>query len=232
MVKWEFLLDWALLRFLLGGLGLTLAVAAGAILLSTLLGTGLALLRLSARPVLRLPAIVYIEVVRSLPSFLVVIYAFFAAGRLGLELSVSTSVIVGLSLYAASLSAEIIRAGILSIERGQIEAAHAAGLASRQTFVHIVLPQAIRRMAPALASQFVTLTKSTSYGAVIGLHEVLRRGVIIYSRYFNPVEVLAVIGVTYFLLCTGLSGLVALLERQPDARARAAPRVPRREELD
>jgi putative glutamine transport system permease protein len=229
MARWEFLLDAALLRFLLGGLGLTLRVAAEAILLSTLLGTGLALLRLSSRPVLRLPALAYIEVVRSLPSFLVVVYAFFAAGRLGLELSVPTSVVVGLSLYAASLNAEIIRAGILSIERGQLEAAHASGLTPRQTFVHIVLPQAIRRMAPALASQFVTLTKSTSYGAVIGLHEILRRGVIIYSRYFNPVEVLAVIGFTYFLLCTGLSGLVALLERQPAVRPPAAAR---RQELD
>jgi len=162
-----------------------------------------------------MPALVYVEVARSLPSFLVIVYVFFAAGRLGLGLSVPVSVILGLSLYAAALTAEIVRAGILSIERGQIEAARALGLGSTQIFMAIVAPQASRRMAPALASQFVTLTKSTSYGAVIGLHEFLRRGVIIYSRNFNPVEVLLVVGVAYFLVCTGLSALVALMERAP-----------------
>jgi His/Glu/Gln/Arg/opine family amino acid ABC transporter permease subunit len=218
VTPWGFLLDPALLRFLLGGLGLTLLVAVGAIVLGTALGTGLALLRLSPRPAVRLPALAYIEIVRSLPSFLVVVYVFFAAARLGLELSVPASVILGLALYAASGTAEIVRAGILSVERGQVEAARATGLSPRQAFVHVVVPQAARRMAPALASQFVTLTKSTSYGAVIGLHELLRRGVIVYSRYFNPVEVLLVVGVTYFVLCAGLSGLVGRLERAPEGR--------------
>lgn len=231
MGRWAFLADPDLVRFLLGGLALTLEVAAGAILISTVLGTGLALLRLSSHVALRLPALVYIEVVRSLPSFLVVVYTFFAFGRLGLELSVPVSVILGLSLYAASQTAEIIRAGVLSVERGQSEAAQASGLTARQTFLVIVLPQAVRRMAPALASQFVTLTKSTSYGAVIGLHEVLRRGVIIYSRYFNPVEVLLVVGVVYVLFCAGLSSAVARLEPRSGATPTAGAGA-RREELD
>jgi putative glutamine transport system permease protein len=224
--NWAFVLDPALLSFLLWGLSLTLGVALGAIVLSTILGTALALLRLAPWKIVRLPALVYVEVVRSLPSFLVIVYVFFAAGRLGLGLSVPTSVILGLSLYAAALTAEIVRAGILSIERGQLEAARALGLSSTQVFVTIVAPQAARRMAPALASQFVTLTKSTSYGAVIGLHELLRRGVIIYSRYFNPVEVLLVVGLVYFVLCTGLSSLVALLERGPAAGELTGRREP------
>ena len=218
MSRWAFLTDPALLSFLGWGLVVTLGVALGAIVVSTVLGTVLALLRLAPWAAVRLPALVYVEVVRSLPSFLVIVYVFFAAGRLGLGLSVPVSVILGLSLYAAALTAEIVRAGILSIERGQIEAARALGLGATQIFIAVVAPQAVRRMAPALASQFVTLTKSTSYGAVIGLHEFLRRGVIIYSRYFNPVEVLLVVGVAYFLVCTGLSSLIALMERAPDER--------------
>ena len=218
MSRWAFLTDPALLSFLAWGLVVTLGVAVGAIVVSTVLGTALALLRLAPWAAVRLPALVYVEVVRSLPSFLVIVYVFFAAGRLGLGLSVPVSVILGLSLYAAALTAEIVRAGILSIERGQIEAARALGLGATQIFITIVAPQAVRRMAPALASQFVTLTKSTSYGAVIGLHEFLRRGVIIYSRYFNPVEVLLVVGVAYFLVCTGLSALIARMERAPDER--------------
>lgn len=217
-MKWAFVTDPALLSFLLGGLGFTLGVAVGAIVLSTLFGTVLALARLSPWKLVRLPALLYVEVVRSLPSFLVIVYVFFGAGRLGLGLSTPASVVLGLAIYAAALNAEIIRAGILSIERGQVEAARALGLSGRQIFVTVVMPQAIRRMAPALASQFVTLTKSTSYGAVIGLHEFLRRGVIIYSRYFNPVEVLLFVGIVYFLVCTGLSSLVARMERTPDQR--------------
>lgn len=137
--------------------------------------------------------------------------------------------ILGLSLYASALTAEIVRAGILSIERGQLEAARARGLSSSQIFIAVVAPQAARRMAPALASQFVTLTKSTSYGAVIGRHEFLRRGVIVDSRYFNPVEVLLVVGLVYFVLCTGLSSLVARLERGPSAGELTTPRREPRE---
>jgi len=232
MSGWAFLSDPALLRFLVAGLGITLLVAAGAIVLSTVLGALLALLRLSPWRILRVPATVYVEVVRGLPSFLVIVYVFFGAGRLELGLSVPVAVILGLSLYGASLSAEIIRAGILSIERGQLDAARALGLRPVQCLVHVVLPQATRRMAPALASQFVTMTKSTAYGSVIGLNELLQRGVIIYSRYFNPAEVLFAIGLTYFALCTVLSIFVALLERTPYAQPGGRPKLEGRTGLE
>ena len=229
---WAFLSDPALVRFLLWGVGVTLAVAAGAVFGSTILGTILALLRLSPWRALRIPATAYVEIVRGLPSFLVIVYVFFAAGRLELGLSVPAAVILGLSLYGASLSAEIIRAGILSIERGQLDAARALGLSPFQCLAYVVAPQAIRRMAPALAGQFVTLTKSTAYGSVIGLNELLQRGVIIYSRYLNPAEILCVVGLTYFVLCSTLSSLVALLERAPGARSRAGPALKREHGLE
>jgi len=213
MSGWAFLGDPALVRFLAGGLGITLVVAAGAIVGSSLIGTLLALLRLSAWRIVRLPASAYVEIVRGLPSFLVIVYVFFAAGRLELGLSVAISVALGLSLYGAALSAEIIRAGILSIERGQWDAASALGLRPAQCLAYVVAPQAVRRMAPALASQFITLTKSTAYGATIGLNELLQRGVIIYSRYFNPAEVLCVVALSYLVLCSTLSALVARAER-------------------
>lgn len=229
---WAFLGDPALMRFLLGGVGVTLSVAAGAVVASTILGTVLALLRLSPWRVLRIPATAYVEIVRGLPSFLVIVYVFFAAGRLELGLSVPVAVVLGLSLYGASLSAEIIRAGILSIERGQLDAARALGLSTAQCLIYVVAPQAIRRMAPALAGQFVTLTKSTAYGSVIGLNELLQRGVIIYSRYLNPAEILCVVGLTYFALCSTLSSLVALLERAPDARSGGGPGLERQHGLE
>lgn len=188
---------------------------------SSAFGAVLALLRLSSWRVLRFPAGAYVEIVRGLPSFLVIVYVFFAAGRLEFGLSVPVSVMLGLALYGAAVSAEIIRAGILSIERGQWEAAKALGLRPGQCLTYVVLPQAIRRMAPALASQFITLTKSTAYGAAIGLNELLQRGVIIYSRYFNPAEVLCVVGLTYFALCSTLSAFVALAERSPHGRSLA-----------
>jgi len=222
MSGWEFLGDPALVQFLAGGLGITLLVAAGAIVGSSVIGALLALLRLSAWRILRLPATAYVEIVRGLPSFLVIVYVFFAAGRLDLGLSVPVSVMLSLSLYGAAVSAEIIRAGILSIERGQWEAARALGLRPAQCLAYVVMPQAARRMAPALASQFITLTKSTAYGTAIGLNELLQRGVIIYSRYFNPAEVLCVVALAYLVLCSTLSALVARAESAPQRRVLAA----------
>jgi His/Glu/Gln/Arg/opine family amino acid ABC transporter permease subunit len=215
-------LDPDIWRFLLEGLALTLQVAIAAILLSLLLGTVLALLRLSGLPPLAWPATAYVETVRSLPSFLVLVYVFFGVYRLGLELPTMLAVVLGLSVYHGAKEAEVVRAGILSIEKGQLEAARSLGLTYGQTLFEIVLPQAFRRMLPPLVSELILTIKNTSIGAVIGLNELLKRGIIIYQQYLNPIETLCVVAVLYWLLCYGLS----LVSRQLEAEA--AQRAERR----
>ncbi|HYC37037.1 MAG TPA: amino acid ABC transporter permease [Usitatibacter sp.] len=219
------LLDADILRFLAGGLGLTLAVALGTIVLSLLGGTVLAIGRLSSFRPVSLAAAGYIETIRSLPSFLVLIYVYFAVYRAALDLGTLGAVVLGLTVYHSAKTAEVVRAGIQSIDRGQVEAARSLGLGFMQTLWSIVLPQAFRRMLPPLVSELILCIKNTSIGSIVGLNELLRRGTIVYQQYFNPIETLALIALVYWGLCFGLSVLARRLEAtgaQQAERARLA----------
>jgi len=194
------------LRFLLGGLGMTLAVAALSIVLSFVLGLGLAFARLSKVALIRYPATAYIELMRALPVLLVIFFTYFALPQIGLRLSPFAAGVTAMSAFTASLVAEIIRAGILSVPPGLSEAAYAQGLTQAQTMRLIVLPIALRRMMPALVSQFITLLKDTSLTAVIGILELVRRGQIIYSGPpFQPIPVFILIALIYFAVNYTLS---------------------------
>lgn len=194
------------LRFLLGGLGTTLAVAGLSIVLSFVLGLGLAFARLSKLALIRSPATFYIEVMRALPVLLVIFFTYFALPQIGLRLSPFAAGVAAMSAFTASLVAEIVRAGILSVAPGLVEAAAAQGLTRLQTMWLIVLPIALRRMMPALVSQFITLIKDTSLTAVIGILELVRRGQIIYSGPpFQPIPVIMLIAVIYFAVNYALS---------------------------
>lgn len=212
-------LDPDIWRFLLQGLALTIQTAVLAIAFSVVLGTLLALLRLSRILPLALPAAAYVETVRSLPSFLVLVYVFFGVYRLGLELPTMLAVVLGLTVYHGAKEAEVIRAGIQSIEKGQVEAARSLGLTYAQTMAAIVLPQAFRRMLPPLVSELILTIKNTSIGAVIGLNELLKRGIIIYQQYLNPIETLLVVALLYWVLCYGLSLVSRRLEAEAAQRA-------------
>jgi len=217
---WGPLAEPALWGFLAGGLWLTVQVAAVAGALSLVGGVLLALARLSPRRVLSLPAGVYVEIMRALPVFLIILYTFLAAPRLGISLDPVPAAIVALTLYTSAVLAEIVRAGIHSLPRGQADAARALGLSYRQSLRFVILPQALRLMTPAMISQLITLTKDTSLASVIGVNELARRAGIIYNTYFNPVETLLVVGAIYFALCSSLSGLSRRLEPR-DAAATA-----------
>ncbi|MBI3967828.1 MAG: amino acid ABC transporter permease, partial [Chloroflexi bacterium] len=191
--KWKPFLDPEILTFLLGGLWLTLQVAVASVILSIVFGTVLAMLRLAKLPPVAWPAMAYVETVRSLPSFLVLIYVFFGVNRLGFKLPPEAAVVVGLTAYSAAKVAEIVRAGIQSIEKGQIEASRSLGLSYLQTMRYVVLPQAFRRMVPPLVGELVIVIKNTSIGVAVGLNELLRRGQITYQEFLNPVETLVVV---------------------------------------
>ncbi|HZR04009.1 MAG TPA: amino acid ABC transporter permease [Burkholderiales bacterium] len=213
------LLDPDILRFLGGGLGLTLVVALGTIALSLIGGTALALVRLSPWRPASLAAAAYVETIRSLPSFLVLIYVYFATYRARLDVGTVAAVILGLTVYHSAKIAEVVRGGIQSIDRGQTEAARALGLGFMQAMASVVLPQAYRRMLPPLVSELVLCIKNTSIGSIVGLNELLRRGTIVYQQYFNPIEVLTLIALIYWGLCFSLSRVAARLEGSVVQRA-------------
>jgi putative glutamine transport system permease protein len=196
-----------ILSFLAGGLAVTLELAVASIAISFVLGVGLALGRLSPFAAVRWPVTVYIEGMRALPVFLIILFSYLALPRIiGFDLSPFAAGVIAMSTFTAALIAEIVRAGILAVPAGIVEAARSQGFGVRDRMRLIVLPIALRSMTPALTAQFVTLLKDTSLTAVIGNLDLLRRAQIVDSQPpFEPIPVFALIALTYFTINYGLS---------------------------
>ena len=213
---WVGFTDWTIWQFILSGLQVTLTMAVVAILASLILGTLLALARLARNPLLHYPAVVYIELIRALPVLYLIFFAFFGGARFGLRDPVVAATLA-LIVYPSAVNAEIVRAGILSIERGQVEAARALGLSYVQALRFVVLPQAFRRVIPPQVSQLVTLIKDTSLAYIVGTTELMRRIFILYSGFDTGVGViqgLFVASCIYFVANFGLSSFGRWLERR------------------
>ncbi len=174
--RWAILFDTraAVPQALGRGLVATLQVAALGMVLATILGALLAIGRLSEHRWVRIPVSTVIEFFRAVPLLVIIFAIFFVGPSLGLPFSAFASVVLGLTLYNMAVIAEIMRAGILSIDQGQSEAAYGIGMRKWQVMSFILLPQAIRRMLPVLIAQLVVLLKDSSLGFIIGYFELLR----------------------------------------------------------
>ena len=206
------------LRFLSIGILATAVVSLAAIVVSLPLATALALGRLDRRPLIRWPCVAFIEVVRALPLLLLIFYINLrfpglgvfegrVAGESYLSIVLTTilaraglATALALTLYTAAVNAELLRSGILSLDRGQTEAARSLGFSYWQTMRLVILPQAFRRILAPLIAQFTILLKDSSLGAIIGFVELQRRAVILYQRDFNPMEALYMVALIYFVL--------------------------------
>jgi len=208
----------------LGGLALTLLLASAALLLALPLGLLLGLARVSPLPLLRWPVTLLVHLVRGLPLLMVIFWAyFFLPSITGRKSDQFSTMLAALVLFDAVYLAEIVRAGIRAVPPGQVEAARALGLGYGRTMALVVLPQALRHMLPSLVNQFVTTIKETSLGYIIGLNEVSFIASQISTQVFtHATEVYAVLALTYFVLCFGLSRLAFALERRLADRATAA----------
>ncbi len=242
-----------------GGLFYTLGVGIAACLISTVVGFVFALGRSSNNRLFHGFCAVYIELMRALPSYLIIFYVFiglpkfasyynetvwpgmsawakahlgagvgggveFLAAKLSVLVNFACQwqppgfAIIGLSLYTSAVMAEIFRAGILSVEKGQLEAAFSLGLKPHHTILSIILPQALRRMVPAIVSQLITLIKDTSLASIIALQELTRAGKQFYEFYLEPgkppivLETLFVVAMIYFVICYALALLSQRLE--------------------
>ena len=210
---WPMFLDPAIWGFFFEGLRETIYLAVVSIALSFAVGLLFALGRLSRRWWIRWPSILYIEGVRALPVLLLIVYfdikgsalfrPFFALIGIDFDLPRFWAGVLGLSMYTSAVLAEIIRAGIVSLPRGQSEAARALGLSHAQTMRSVILPQALRLMVPAMMAQLTTVIKDTSLVGTIGVFELLKQGGTIYKLFFNPFEVLLIVATIYFIICFG-----------------------------
>lgn len=209
---WHLFVNPNIWRFLGEGLLLTILMSLASIALSFVVGLLLALGRLSTRRWISWPCIFFIEVTRALPVLLLIVYFGIRGSALfrpilgeDFELPIFWAGVLGLSMYTSAVLAEIFRAGILSLPRGQGEAAAALGLSYRRSLRYVILPQALRLMVPAMMGQLTTIIKDTSLVSTIGVFELLRQGRTIYTQYFNPIEVFLIIAVIYFVICFALS---------------------------
>lgn len=205
----------------LGGLALTLVLAAGALVLALPLGVVLGLARVSPWRAVRWPVTGLVFVVRGTPLLMVIFWAyFFLPSVTGVKTGQFTTMLLALVIFNAAYLAEIVRAGIVGLPRGQMECARALGLPYVRAMRLVVLPQALRSMLPSLVNQFVSTIKETSLGYIIGLTEVSFIATQINTQVFTrPAEVFGMLALTYFVLCFGLSRLAYGLERRLARRA-------------
>jgi glutamate transport system permease protein len=210
--KWRPLTDGNTIRFLLHGLENTLKAAVVAMVMAMALGALLALGRLAQTRAIAWIAGGYVELLRGTPLLLLLFFSARGLPKLHVDMPIFWYVVLALVAYNSAVLGEIFRAGILSLSRGQSEAAAAIGLTYWQGMRLVIVPQAARRMVPAIVSQLVTLLKDTSLGFVVGYEELLRRGDIAGEFGKNRLQALIVVAVMYMLVNMVLSQVARRLE--------------------
>jgi len=227
--RWSVLGQADVRQVLFEGLVGTLKAALAAVVLSVVVGVLLAVGRLAERAWLRLAVRVWVELFRGLPLLLVILFLFLGGPSVGVEISLFWSLVIGLTLYNSAVIAEIVRAGVLSLPRGQREGALAVGLRSGQVMRYVLLPQAFRVMLPALISQVVVLLKDTSLGFVIGYLELLRSGrnVVEFLGGSYSLPIYVAVAAVYIAVNLALSTLAKRLDRRQRGGGGGAPAAPR-----
>jgi polar amino acid transport system permease protein len=188
------------LSLLSSGLVLTVVIAAVAIAAGIAVGLLTAVLRMSGIAALRWAAATYVEVIRNTPLLVQMLVVFLGLPELGIRLSSVQAVVLALSINNGAYIAEIVRGGLQSVARGQLEAAAAIGLSPSVSFAEIVCPQAMRAIYPALSNQLILTILASSIASVIGVPELTQQVLFIDSRTFRTVELLTFLTITYALL--------------------------------
>lgn len=203
------------LQFLIGGIGWTILVSVCAIVLSVVIGAAVAVAGLSKRRSLNHINRLYVELFRSIPLLVLLLWVFYGLPVIiGLQLGVFATGVVSMALSDSAFEAEVFRAGIQSVPKGQIEAAKSLGLGWSQTMRLVVMPQAIKVILPALGNQFVYVLKMSSLLSVIGLQELTRRANELNVSEYRPLETYTLLVLEYLLLILFVSWLVRYMERR------------------
>ena len=209
-------LDWGVISsFILKGLAFSVQLTLVAMIGGIAIGTLLALMRLSGKKWLVLPAAAYVNTLRSIPLVMVILWFFLLIPLLiGRPMGAEASAIITFTVFEAAYYSEIMRAGIQSVPRGQVYAGYAVGMNYAQTMKLIVLPQAFRNMLPVLLTQTIILFQDTSLVYAIGAYDLLKGFEIAGKNFNRPVETYLVAAGVYFVICFALSMLVRQLQRR------------------
>ncbi|WP_029918496.1 amino acid ABC transporter permease [Pelobacter seleniigenes] len=195
------------------GLWVTLYMSAAASIFGLIIGLVTGLCRISKNITLKQLAIIYIEIIRGTPLLVQIFIFYFFLGTV-LDLSRIVAGIGALAVFAGAYVAEIIRAGIQSIPKGQMEAARSLGMTNAQAMIYIILPQAFKRTLPPLAGQFISLIKDSSLVSVVGITELTKSGREVITSTFATFEIWFVVALLYLFLTLTLSQVIAWVERR------------------
>ncbi len=210
--------DWGAIAYavpyMLQGALVTLEISVLAMLLATVIGLVMGLISASDLGVLKAIIRAYVYFVRGTPALVQIFLIYFALPRIGLELSSFWSGVVALAFNSAGFIAEIMRAGLQSIDHGQTEAALSIGMTNRQSILFILLPQSLRRITPPLTNELITLVKSSSLLSVISVTELTRSAQVIIAERFVPFELYAELAVYYLVIISVLSWFSEFVEKR------------------
>jgi His/Glu/Gln/Arg/opine family amino acid ABC transporter permease subunit len=202
-------------HYYITGIKITILLSFLSLIAGVLLGTLLCLLKMSKFKLLSIISTIYIEVVRGTPMMVQIALVYFGSYVLmGVTMDGFLAALIAVSLNSAAYVAEIIRSGIQSIDKGQWEASRSLGLSNSQTMRHIILPQAIKNILPALGNEFVTLIKETAVASTIGVAELMYASKIVQSNSYQAFNPLIIVAVIYFIMTFTLSQLIGVLERR------------------
>ena len=203
------------LKFLIDGLYYTLALSLTAICISIIVGLLIALPGLSTRRAPRSINRIYVELIRSIPLLVLILWVYYGLPQVaGISISVFWAGVLALSISDSAFQAEIFRAGIQSINRGQYEAAASISLNYRDTMRYVILPQAIKRILPALGNQLVYMLKMSSLVSVIGMQELTRRANELVVTEYRPLEIYTILVLEYLVVILLVSAGVRCLEKR------------------
>lgn len=200
--------------FFIDGVKFTIFLAFFAVLIGFVLGLLLSLMRLSNKKILNIISSAYIEFIRGTPVLVQLYIVFYGLPHLGITLPDFIAGIIALSVNSSAYVAEIIRAGIQAVDKGQMEAARSIGMTPSMAMRYIIIPQAVKNILPALGNEFIVVIKESSIASIIGIHELMYNADTVRGNIFKPFEPLIIAAIIYFILTFSLSKVVGVFERR------------------
>lgn len=200
---------------LLSGAAMTIELTTIAVAVGLVIGTFVGMARVSSFRPVKVLAAIYVDFIRGTPLLVQIFIVYFGIPQLiGSPMPPFVAAIIALGVNSGAYVAEIVRAGIQSIDKGQMEAARSLGMTYAQSMAYIIMPQAMRRIIPPLGNEFIAMLKDSSLVSVIAMEELFRKGQIIYTRTYRPFEIYMAVALLYLIMTLTVSRFVQFTERR------------------
>ena len=214
-MSFDFSLIWNSLPRLLAGAGVTIEITAIAVGLGFIFGLITSVCRLSGVKILQVIAVCYVNIIRGTPMLVQIFLIYFALPMvIGERINPFVAAVAACSINSGAYVSEIFRAGIQSVDKGQMEAGRSLGLSWMQTMRYVIMPQAFKHVIPPLGNEFISMTKETSLVSVIGFEELTRRGQLIIAKTYGSFEIWLTVAAIYLVMTLTIARLVSYLERR------------------